>query len=75
MKLDKPKLVNLNLKRRQILLYDVYMAHGGSKENKSPNSRRAITIRFMPLTSKFNHNFIFDSNPSFRLKKIYPTRS
>tara|TARA_Y100000389_G_C17312704_1_gene438832 strand:- start:80 stop:787 length:708 start_codon:yes stop_codon:yes gene_type:complete len=69
--LDESKLVNLTLKRGQISLHDVYMIHG-SKENKSPNSRRAMTMRFMPLTSKFDHNFVFDSNPPFKINKIYP---
>ena len=67
---DISKSVNLLLKRGQISLHDVYMVHG-SKENNSPNSRRAITMRFMPLSSKFDHEFIFDSKPSFNIEKIY----
>ena len=65
--------VNLILKRGQISLHDVYMVHG-SKENKSSKSRRAMTMRFMPSTSKFDHNFIFDSDPKFKIDKIYPVR-
>ena len=71
---DISKSVNLLLKRGQISLHDVYMVHG-SKENKSPNSRRALTMRFMPLSSKFDHEFIFDSMPSFKIDKIYPVRN
>ena len=71
--LDESKKVSLILKRGQISLHDVYMVHG-SKENKSPKSRRAMTMRFMPLTSKFNHDFVFDSDPKFKINKIYPIR-
>ena len=71
---DISKSVNLLLKRGQISLHDVYLIHG-SKENKSPNSRRAMTMRFMPLTSKFDHNFSFDSKPSFKIDKIYSVRN
>ena len=71
--LDETKKVSLILKRGQISLHDVYMVHG-SKENKSPKSRRAMTMRFMPLTSKFNHDFVFDSDPKFKIDKIYPVR-
>ena len=71
--LDDKNIVNLILKRGQISLHDVYMVHG-SKENKSPKSRRAMTMRFMPLTSKFNHDFVFDSDPKFKIDKIYPVR-
>ena len=71
---DISKSVNLLLKRGQISLHDVYIVHG-SKENNSPNSRRAMTMRFMPLTSKFDHKFIFDSKPSFKIDKIYPVKN
>lgn len=72
--IDESKLVNLILKRGQISLHDVYMVND-SKKNKSPFQRRAMTMRFMPLSSKFNYNFIFDSDPQFRIKKIYPVRN
>ena len=71
--LDKKNIVNLILKRGQISLHDVYMVHG-SKENKSTKSRRAMTMRFMPSTSNFDHNFVFDSEPKFKIDKIYPVR-
>ncbi len=68
--LDRSQLHNLILARGQISLHDVYIIHG-SKENKSANPRRAMTMRYMPLTSKFDHDFIFDSKPSFKINKIY----
>ena len=70
--------VNLILKRGQISLHDVYMIHG-SEETKSPNSRRAMTMRFMPTSSVFDHNFIFDtpekkSLNALLIKQIYLAR-
>ncbi len=47
--------VNLILKRGQISLHDVYLVHG-SKANFSSNSRRGMTMRFMPTTSIFDHD-------------------
>ena len=71
--LDEKNIVNLILKRGQISLHDVYMVHG-SNENKSSKSRRAMTMRFMPSTSNFDHNFVFDSEPKFKIDKIYTVR-
>ena len=71
--LDEKNIVNLILKRGQISLHDVYMVHG-SNENKSSKSRRAMTMRFMPSTSNFDNNFVFDSEPKFKIDKIYPVR-
>ena len=65
--------VNLILKRGQISLHDIYIVHG-SDANKSPQSRRAMTMRFMPTTSTFDHNFIFGSAKKFSIKKIYQAR-
>ncbi len=64
--------VNLILKRGQISLHDVYMVHG-SEENKSANSRRAMTMRFMPTTSVFDHRFVFNTR-DFSITKIYQAR-
>jgi len=66
------KSVNLILKRGQISLHDVYMVHG-SEENKSSNSRRAMTMRFMPTTSVFDHRFVFNTR-DFSITKIYQAR-
>jgi len=54
-------------------LHDIYIVHG-SDANKSPQSRRAMTMRFMPTTSTFDHNFIFGSAKKFSIKKIYQAR-
>ena len=51
---DEKKAVNLILKRGQISLHDVYLVHG-SEANSSPKARRAITMRFMPTSSQFDH--------------------
>ena len=64
--------VNLILKRGQISLHDVFMVHG-SEENKSSNSRRAMTMRFMPTTSVFDHKFVFNTQ-DFSITKIYQAR-
>ena len=64
--------VDLILKRGQISLHDVYMVHG-SKENKSPNSRRAMTMRYMPTKSVFDHRFVFNTT-DFSIRKIYQAR-
>ena len=64
--------VDLILKRGQISLHDVYMVHG-SEENKSSKSRRAMTMRFMPTTSVFDHRFVFNTR-DFSITKIYQAR-
>jgi len=74
----KKNEVSLVLKRGQISLHDIYMVHG-SEENKSSNSRKAMTMRFMPTTSIFNHNFIFDTADkknlnALSIKHIYQAR-
>ena len=66
------KSVNLILKRGQISLHDVYMVHG-SEENISQSSRRAMTMRFMPTTSVFDHKFVFNTR-DFSITKIYQAR-
>tara|TARA_Y100001935_G_scaffold205523_1_gene174447 strand:- start:415 stop:1179 length:765 start_codon:yes stop_codon:yes gene_type:complete len=53
--------VNLILKRGQISLHDVYLVHG-SEANKSSMARRAITMRFMPTSSVFDHQMVKDKN-------------
>jgi ectoine hydroxylase-related dioxygenase (phytanoyl-CoA dioxygenase family) len=57
---DEKKAVNLILKRGQISLHDVYLVHG-SEANNSPKARRAITMRFMPTSSLFDHKFARDN--------------
>ena len=50
---DESKAVDIVLKAGQFSLHDVYLLHG-SEANTSPNSRRGITMRFMPTTSVFD---------------------
>ena len=45
---DESKAVDLELKRGQISLHDVFLVHG-SEPNTSDKSRRGMTMRFMPL--------------------------
>ena len=51
---DESKAVDLVLERGQISLHDVFLAHG-SEPNTSSKSRRGMTMRFMPMTSIFDH--------------------
>jgi len=77
---DETQAVNLVLERGQISLHDVYLVHG-SEVNKSPNARRAITMRFMPTSSIFDHQLVKDKNLFSKLnvnkysdRKIYHMR-
>ena len=72
--------VNLILKRGQISLHDVYLIHG-SEANNSSMDRRAITMRFMPTSSVFDHQMVKDKNLFSKLnvskyqdRKIYHMR-
>ena len=77
---NETEAVDLILKRGQISLHDVYLVHG-SEANKSSKSRRAITMRFMPTTSIFDHQMVKDKNLFSKLnvskysdRKIYHMR-
>ncbi len=59
---SKDEAVDLTLEAGQISLHDVYLVHG-SEENKSPNPRRGMTLRYMPTTS------VFDRDLAARLEK------
>ncbi|MEM7254724.1 MAG: phytanoyl-CoA dioxygenase family protein [Pseudomonadota bacterium] len=52
---DESQAVDLVLKAGQISLHDVFLVHG-SEANSSPNSRRGMTLRYMPLTSVFDRD-------------------
>ena len=52
---SKDEAVDLTLEAGQISLHDIYMVHG-SEENKSPNPRRGMTLRYMPTTSVFDRD-------------------
>ena len=77
---DETEAVNLVLDRGQISLHDVYLVHG-SEANNSPKARRAITMRFMPTTSIFDHQLVKDKQMFSKLnankysdRKIYHMR-
>ena len=77
---DETEAVDLVLKRGQISLHDVYLVHG-SEANNSPKARRAITMRFMPTTSVFDHQMVKDKKLFSKLnaskyadRKIYHMR-
>ena len=67
---NETEAVDLILKRGQISLHDVYLVHG-SDANKSSKSRRAITMRFMPTTSIFDHQMVKDKNLFSKLNSDY----
>ncbi|MCH9675541.1 MAG: phytanoyl-CoA dioxygenase family protein [Gammaproteobacteria bacterium] len=50
---DESQAVDLVLEAGQMSLHDVFLVHG-SEQNTSPNSRRGMTLRYMPLTSVFD---------------------
>ncbi len=52
---SKDEAVDLTLEAGQISLHDIYLVHG-SEENKSPNPRRGMTLRYMPTTSVFDRD-------------------
>ncbi len=52
---DVADAVDLVLKPGQISLHDVYLLHG-SEANHSANSRRGMTLRFMPTSSVFDRD-------------------
>ena len=52
---SKEEAIDLNLEAGQISLHDIYMIHG-SMENRSPQSRRGMTLRYMPTTSIFDRD-------------------
>ena len=52
---SEDEAIDLTLEAGQISLHDIYMMHG-SKENRSPHSRRGMTLRYMPTTSVFDRD-------------------
>lgn len=53
--LDEREAVNIELERGQISLHDVYLMHA-SEPNQSDQSRRGMTLRFMPTTSIYRRD-------------------
>ena len=52
---DETQAVDLVLSAGQISLHDVRLVHG-SEPNRSDQSRRGMTLRYMPLTSVFDRS-------------------
>jgi ectoine hydroxylase-related dioxygenase (phytanoyl-CoA dioxygenase family) len=52
---DESQAEDIILEPGQVSLHDVYLYHG-SEANHSNNSRRGMTLRFMPTTSVYCHN-------------------
>lgn len=52
---DESEAVDIVLEPGQISLHDVYLYHG-SEANRSAQSRRGMTLRFMPTTSVYRHD-------------------
>ena len=52
---DESEAVDIVLEPGQLSLHDVYLYHG-SEPNHSENSRRGMTLRFMPTTSVYHHD-------------------
>jgi len=52
---SEKEAIDLILEAGQISLHDIYMVHG-SMENRSPHSRRGMTLRYMPTTSIFDRD-------------------
>lgn len=51
---DEAEAVDIVLEPGQVSLHDVYLYHG-SEPNHSDQSRRGMTLRFMPTTSVYRH--------------------
>jgi ectoine hydroxylase-related dioxygenase (phytanoyl-CoA dioxygenase family) len=56
---DNTEAHDITLEPGQVSLHDVYLVHG-SGANQSPNSRRGMTLRFMPTTSVYNRELARD---------------
>jgi ectoine hydroxylase-related dioxygenase (phytanoyl-CoA dioxygenase family) len=66
------KAFQLQLKAGQMALHDAYIVHG-SGVNTSPNSRRGMTIRYMPTTSVFDRKLAADQEKKFNLDHAHRT--
>jgi len=63
--IDHDEAQDLILKAGQISLHDVFLVHG-SEPNRSANSRRGMTLRFMPTTSHYDRDIEIEQNRQFR---------
>lgn len=55
--LDESQARDIELEAGQMVLFDVYMAHG-SQANRSGRKRIGYALRYMPATSHFDHHDI-----------------
>jgi len=53
--LDKSRSVNIELEPGQMVVFDVYTVHGAGP-NQGTLPRAGYSLRFMPATSRFNHD-------------------
>jgi len=53
------------LESGQFSLHDIFLLHG-SEPNRSPNSRRGMTMRFMPTTSVFDREIAAEQAKKFQ---------
>ena len=58
---DHDKAVDLVLEAGQVSLHDVFLVHG-SEPNRSAQSRRGMTLRFMPTTSHYDRDIEHEQN-------------
>ncbi len=54
---DESQARNIELQAGQMVIFDVYMAHG-SQANRSGRKRVGYALRYMPATSHFDHHDI-----------------
>ena len=52
---DETQAADIVLEAGQMSLHDIYLLHG-SEANRSPHSRRGMTLRYMPTSSHFNRD-------------------
>ena len=69
---SEDKAFHLQLKAGQMALHDVYIVHG-SGVNTSPHSRRGMTMRFMPTSSKFDRELAHKHSEKYRLDHQHRT--
>jgi chlorinating enzyme len=61
---DEAQAVDIELEPGQMSLHDIFLLHG-SEPNRSPNSRRGMTMRFMPTTSLFDREIAAEQAKQF----------
>ena len=69
---DEKDAFNLCLEAGQMALHDVFIIHG-SGTNTSPHSRRGMTMRYMPTSSKFDRQLAEDHAEKFKLDHQHRT--